>query len=306
MKQAIKLLIKILWLLIPFALILFYLEFNLPKITNSYNKKHRDFTLKFKTTDYIITGNSHAIKGIDPAEISPQCYNLANVSQSLYYDAALVLKYIDQMPSLKGVIIPVSYYSLQVKLSETSEEWRGDYYQKFWGTSENKKISWIKTHSYVSLYTPTLSIKYAFKGFNTDLVPEIDANGFQHTDTVNYNYSKTSGAERIAFHHSIMKEENIKINTEYLDSLLKILAARNIKAYLITIPVHPYYREGENANIINQNETILNTLANKYKAVFIHDLTETGNFQDADFLDNDHLNTRGARKLSKLIKTYLP
>ena len=51
--------------------------------------------------EILVTGSSYSFFGIRPSILNSHAFSLAYVSQDLYYDHRLVLKYLESMPKLK-------------------------------------------------------------------------------------------------------------------------------------------------------------------------------------------------------------
>jgi hypothetical protein len=129
-----KLLYKVLLLAAPFALYLGVCEYRVS--THAFNQiaaKKLLFEEKKSETEVLILGSSHGLYGILPEDLCGAAFNLAAVNQSLYYDEALLRRCIDQMPSLKLVVLPVSYFTLNHQLDTGLEKWRTYSYRYVWG-----------------------------------------------------------------------------------------------------------------------------------------------------------------------------
>ena len=52
------------------------------------------------------------------------CFNASNVSQTYIYDLEILKKYEYNWANLKVIVLPVSYFSLFMKLEASKEYWR--------------------------------------------------------------------------------------------------------------------------------------------------------------------------------------
>jgi len=131
------------------------MEYGLGKIENSYTLKKEQLESKLDLIEVLVLGSSQAARGIDPFCFTMKGYNVANISQSLYYDTRITLTYLDKMPKLKYVIINISYFSLGYQLKDCSELWRDYFYSQCWNIDyyELEKFD-IKRYSKFFLYTP--------------------------------------------------------------------------------------------------------------------------------------------------------
>src|ERR1700741_548291 len=83
---------------IPLLLGFILVEFWLRSIPNSYNQKRIYLEQQLDSIEVLILGSSHSVDGINPQYIHPKAFNLGNISQSMYYDKSLTLKYLSRMP----------------------------------------------------------------------------------------------------------------------------------------------------------------------------------------------------------------
>lgn len=81
---------------------------------SSYKEKYNGLIEAKDSVQALFLGNSHATYGIDPMQFDNfYTYNLANVSQSIYFDKRLTLKAIKNgVINLKFVFISIDYHSL--------------------------------------------------------------------------------------------------------------------------------------------------------------------------------------------------
>lgn len=139
---------KILLYFLPIALLAIGLEIYVESIPNSYTYKRQYMEQHATSLQTLILGSSYAYDGIDAA-LLPHAFNLANSSQCFEDDYRLLAKYLPQMDSLKTVILPLSYSSLQMVSSSN----RRGYYT-----------------IYMELYPRWPLSKYSFECCNLELM----------------------------------------------------------------------------------------------------------------------------------------
>jgi hypothetical protein len=278
-------------------------------VPNSYNIKRSYLENQLNEIQILVLGSSETLWGVNPSCFELKAFNVANISQSLYYDDQLMEKYIDRLPSLKIVIITISYFSLGYQLNN-SENWRDYFYYHFWGI-HNKYISCVNpnTISLVSLYSVPTTREYLFKGFDVKLTDSPYSDGWVEKNSI-YNsvnnplINDSVGYLRVNVHNSMLSSKNYYDNTEILDNMLHILRNRKIEPVLITIPVYKTYSKYVDSIIDSRNKNIINKLCDKHKCRYFNYFTDY-RFTINDFFDNDHLNSRGAQKFSKILNEDL-
>jgi hypothetical protein len=305
-----KILPRVIIVLVFVTALISYCEIRLRNAPNSYTIKRDNFEKQMGSDEALILGSSEALYGIDPKYFSVKAYNLAEVSQSLYYDKELIMKYIERMPSLKIVLISVSYFSLWFELYNAVENWRDDYYYISWGIkSNNPAQSWLKQFSCIDLYGTSFSQNAFRKNFRVlDKYPHENGwynpadNDLTHGSSSFIQVPLTDSAAGIMveIHYSQMKDEFLQRNISYLDTLLAALVKHKIAAEIITPPVYKYYT-AHTVLVKNKiNQEVIQKLCDKYKCSY-YDFLNDARFSYEDFLDDNHLNSKGSAKFSGIL-----
>jgi hypothetical protein len=283
------------------------MEYNLGKIPNTYNVKRNCFEKQLDSIQILILGDSHANFGIDPTYFSIKGFNLSSISQTIYYDVHLTLKYIDKMPKLNYVIINISYFSLGAQLIGGEEDWRDFFYSNYWNiVYSERKIFDIRCYSKIFMYTPKTSISYLFTGFNEKQIEKYKSNGFMSKDTdVNtQRISDSLGYLRVKGHDDYYKEKRVKENRLELEQLLYALKKRNITPIFITTPTYITYFRYIDTVKHHRDINIIKGLCNKFHCKSYDYFTDS-RFIKTDFWDNDHLNFIGAKKFTVILNDTL-
>jgi hypothetical protein len=303
MHEMTKFFRKILILLIPVLLILALFEYKLGKIPNLYNTKRRSLENQLDSINVLVLGNSQPLLGVNPEYFSLKGFNLSNMSQSIFYDKELCLKYIDRMKNLKCVIINISYISLWYQLHDDLEEWRDYFYRQFWDI-RYPGLKWYdsKSYSLLMLYTPQEAVKYATHLFREDFSENLNRNGWLGYDTLQYNtfISDSAGKARVKFHDGLLWPSRYAEIYSSLETLVDECRKHKAEVVFITTPVLPTYYNHTNPEIEMKNASAIKELCNKYGCTYF-DYYRDNRFTVKDFYDNDHLNFVGAAKFSRII-----
>lgn len=301
-----KLFFKLL-LFSPILLFLIYLEYNLSGIQNSYSYKRNCLEKQIDSIEVLVLGSSQTAYGVNPIYFSKKGYNLANISQTLYYDAQLTLKYIDRMPNLKKVVITISYFSFGEQIHDGVEAWRDYCYYQFWDIKypEIQNLD-LGKYSKIFLYTPKLSFLYFTQNFNVNLIEGLHQNGYLFNDTTlnELNISDQLGYQRVRAHNLAFNENRITENKTDLEILVNELNKRNIIPVIITPPVYVTYSKYTNKENLKRNQETVRSICERYQCKYFNYFTDE-RFVKSDFYDNDHLNFIGASKFSKIINNEI-
>jgi hypothetical protein len=291
---------------LPLLLALFSLELGLRRMPNSYSIKKSLLAQQAENIEVLVLGASEALQGVDPSHWRPIGFNLANVGQDPRHDLALVLHWAPRLPRLKMVVLPVSYSTLELSMVDGPEAWRQHFYTLFMGLPAQPAAKrWnLRNHSAILLYEPLPSLKYALAGFKGD-APEISGFGFQGLksvpeDILELKINALTARKRVAYHHGVMKPSEFDANVAKLDSVLRMLVSRGVRAVLLIPPVSPPYAEACDPQ---RRERMLAALTKLSLAhgVMLKDYFSDPRFEVRDFNDPNHLSSAGAERFTKII-----
>lgn len=233
---------KIFIFLLPILLVFILIEGFYRVIPNDFSVKNKLITQKYQNTEILILGNSHSFYGLNPAFFDNPAFNLANVSQTLYFDKLLFEKHIDKFKNLKFVILNIEYTSLS-QLKDTQEDvWRKYYYERYMDL-EVPIISALDPQSYFLSSTRDFSnnLKLIQRYFKNGTLVDCDSNGFGN------NYIKENrnlNLEEIAKVTVKKHEDNLWDFTEnvtLVQSIIDICKKKGINVIIVTMPVSKEY-----------------------------------------------------------------
>lgn len=261
----------------------------------------------------LITGSSHALNGID-VHCFHHAINCSMHTQDIYYDFLCAQEiYKDSAPKFKVCFIVLGYYiafqdlsqelrvgrnkieRIYYPLFQDSRNWENPVIYDLWSNmpkcNESEKEE-IQSHALDMMmqreqYYSDMRIRrplYKFGGAWKDLSDD-EKDAF--------------GQQRAADHNKICKhvasyEENLLVLKDYIH----FLELEGVRPVFIIPPFTSVY----NKYVLNETKDAVVDMVNGigYKIDFI-DYNGTTYFEDGDFVDTDHLNGRGAYKMSKLL-----
>ena len=293
-----KFLKKILLYALPIILMAVAMELLVEQIPNSYTYKRQYMEQHASEIQTLVLGSSYAYDGID-AELLPSAFNLANSSQCFEDDYRLLSKYLLQMDSLKAVLLPLSYSSLQMVSSSN----RRGYYT-----------------IYMDLYPRWPISKYSFECCNLELMTKKIIKHSLREDVVRCD----SLGQRIG--HTFVSrpavdwqdtqalvandrfvgaaaQPYIEENTYWLRRIALECQVSGVELYVVKMPALQDYRAAMPHEQVEAMNCAISTIANKFDCVHVLDYQAWGT--DADFWNATHLNTDGARRLTMEIVAEL-
>lgn len=288
----------------PVAVIWIYLEINMGALANNYSAKRAFFEKQLDSIEIINLGSSQALYSINPSYIHPKAFNLALLSQTFFYDKRITLKYIDQMPKLKMVILPINYFAFWHQIHDGEEPWRDYYYSYYWGI-DYPETHWydIKKYSAVFLYEPKNVLGIARNNFKSFLLLNMKPDGWVQVDAIGNDTSiaDASGLKRATLHNKLINPKRTASIVEDVSSFIEELKKRNIRVVFILTPVCSTYSKYLEPAVVASNDSLLKLLEEKYKISTFNYMNDTS-FARTDFFNNDHLNKYGSQKFSKRIQ----
>jgi hypothetical protein len=300
-----KFFLKLCILLAPVLLAVSYVEHELGSVANGYSLKRERVEQRILDINILITGSSHSFYAIKPRALNQNAFSLAYISQDLFYDTRLLLKYAPKAPNLRLVIIPISYFSMESKLNDTIESWRCPFYHKFFGLPVAEPLD-VKNYSLIALYgaSETQSLIFArFKSQNAELV---DDDGGPPEGLRKRENSDLSSEVTLARHHSSMRPGLIQENVHYLNEAVEMLKSRGVRVIFITTPVYKSYYSHLNpvAYTYARMRDAVRLMSEQNGAQY-HNYMEDSRFGELDFFDCDHLNALGMAKFTEILKNEI-
>jgi hypothetical protein len=288
-----------------------------------YHKKNYWFSLlysnlekamKDQSVETIVTGSSHALHGIDVNLMRTETVKLCIRSQDLYYDYLLAKKAIGSNSNIKQCIIGLSYFSIGYDLS----------------------LSTKSTHLVDQVYYPVLKDSHHYSLSKTYIKPKgienineyyIAPSPFDDEDLMteylsSYNYNKNPefnetwnkpcedfpiewlGRKRARLHNKSIYPKTISENKKILESYINLLLQKGIKPIIVVFPTTEYYYSYISKSIKSIMYQTLEELKLKFNFTF-YDYAASPLFDLHDFADCDHLNKKGAAKMTLILSDLL-
>jgi hypothetical protein len=300
----------------PMLLIVISLDSFLKNQKTTYSFKYEGLKSNTDSIEVLVLGNSRSCYGINPSEFTSKTYNLANVSQTLYFDKRLTLDLLDNMPKLKFVLISIDYHSLYTKSQTRSNTW----------SYLGNKIKFEDTDYHLVDISPTIfgynllvTISFLKKYILHKIQPQ---NGFflmdmeadvKKDNSINDGFFYLEGTDEISFrddkyitnrgqHFENLTNDTTQIREVIVDleDFISVLQSKGITPILITNPLHQTFFEKLNKDKLDKNKQLILNICSKHGLNY-WDFSATGLFQTSDFKNPDHLNLFGANKFSIIL-----
>jgi hypothetical protein len=291
--------------LLPVVLAVGYLEVRLHAIPTSYAAKD---TLAKTSPDTVILalGSSYGFFGLNAGSWPVRGINLANASQSLWYDKEILHKYLPYLPNVKIVVLPLSYFSLWYDLStNATESFRQFFYFRYMGLLPSKPTTMIdiRNYSLISLYTPPTVFNLIQNNFVLNTTVDMDSDGNNRPAYTLYeDMNYTEAYNKVSMLSGMMSDQWYGPNTGYVREIADICRKRGIALVLVVLPVTDYFTGEADPAKFTETVRFMDGLADQ-KTVFSKSYLSDTRFTVDDFFDTDHLNAFGADKMSAILYT---
>jgi hypothetical protein len=293
-------LFKLFIFLLPILLLLGTVERRLAALPNGYKAKRAYMERGLGDVRVIVAGSSHAFCGVQPRLLGVPAYSIAYLGQDLYYDSRILLKYLPRAGNLKLVVVTVSYFSFEYRLEDSPEGWRTAFYKKFWDIPRASGRTRLADFSNIDMYGVQQGQK-TLRGTETIPAGPVDeAGGFDEFHP-SYPYAVTDAGELIKAHNSNMHPEHIAENVRDLEELLDALRARGVRAVIVTTPTYRSYFDAMNRDAYRRMQDEVEAVRRKYGLEYF-DYQNDSRFAVEDFVDSNHLSTRGGEKFTRILR----
>ncbi len=278
------------------------MEFSLRTMPNDFKIKRHYLDRHAGTLEVLFLGNSHSYYNLNPIYFK-NAYNAGNVSQPVDYDYRILERYIERMPALKTVVIPVSYFSLVETLQDFPEEWRLKNYTIYYDMPEYGKYRYNSEVLSVPVRQNLKRIYNFYIKKESPVTTSVLGWGIDF-DSVGNESPEATGVYA-AKNHTAKNFSKISYTLSYYEKIIKLCAERNIKVVLFTAPaVASYYNNIDKRQwYVTQNN--IRKLVDGYLNCSYYDFLESKEFTSHDFFDSHHLNHQGAKKFSLMLNEIL-
>ena len=299
-----KLFFKRLAIFSSFAFLAFIIfEYLLRTFPNTYDVKQKLITKNSSEIEVIFTGTSHVFSGIRPKGIDFNSVNLANNSQSLYYDIQIVKRNLDYLKNLKAVVFEINFFTFNYNLDLGPEYWRNIfYYQTFGIEPQTDKVNLVDFSRLYQLKRNEILNLLQSQEENELYYKEL---GFGGGENMGKGPTQYAGDKKF----NSFSEDYVNFKSafliEELSNLLMQLTVRNVDVYFLQVPVSSYLADNiKDSNRLDSTKNILLGFKQKFGT---KDLNYFGDsrFSDDLFHDADHLNSKGSEVLTKILNQEL-
>jgi len=275
---------------------------------NIFKDKFNGLSSNADKVEVLFLGHSHTDEGIDPKVMEHVGYNMGFGYQNVYFDCYLLKHFIDRMTSLKCVVISASFIHIYDPLPDLKD------------LNGENLFNTIKYHLYCELDSvkqdriPILDPKYNLEIFNNP--PRAYIENFKYylgkrpqgdgNVTVSEDYLNKDGEYYASAHFGKEDRPYSKPHNYYIyKEMAQICQSRNIPFVLVLFPSWHTYLDNVPNNQVEVTNYLLSELTKECSNCTVLDYSRDGRFDSSEFRDANHLNRKGAAKMTRILENQL-
>ncbi len=288
----------------PLILLAVIMEVAIRRIPNDYSYKNEYLNKHSNAIEVIVLGSSHVFYGIDPKYFKENTFNASFVSQALSYDYAILEKYQNNWRNLKCIVVPVDYFSLYLTLEDGPEEWRVKNYNIYFGIYNRIRVEDNFEILGGTLYSKLSRIYHSIKHESVVTCDSLGWGTVYHSaDSKDLNGTGKVAALR----HGRSKdyEKFFMKNVQTLNKIISFAKEKKVKLIFVTCPAYKSYTKNLEPDQLNTTIDFMNQLVTGNRNIYYYNLLNNQSFIGEDFYDADHLNEKGAKKLSLMVDSLI-
>ena len=293
---------KLILFFLPLFILFFFIEKRLAKIPHPFKEVKSQFEPYLSKARVMMAGTSHLYE-VKANYFNIQIANLATQGQNLEVSSQLIEKYLDKMPNAKTILMEIPYFGLDYLPEEQPLNYYHHLIHGISGTDRSLKAFLdIRFYSWFALYGPAMAIDAIRSDFFKKETPIPESPSIACLSSI-ASMSET-GQKRANYHEKLRQEKNRTVILKHIERILKIASNRDIRVTFVTTPVSQYYHQHIEPSAWRSIRADLARFEDKYLTSHL-DYFSDPRFDDCDFYDPDHLNSKGAQKLAAMLEKKL-
>jgi hypothetical protein len=303
-----KFAIQTLLFFIPVIIICVLLEKYTRDLSMPYSFVAEQLEQKADSIKAVAFGSSQMKDGLNAEWLSVPSINLASGNQHLDIDFKLYRGLKERLTSLETVIIEVSYAHFEMPHNGRNF-WKNSIYLEYYDVNCFERNTWYKDRL-IYFSNPPFYSDILYKSLRDLRTERFNSYGFNTNNFEGSFKSADYDEKKIATYkfqiNTKVAPEIFKKNVEHFILMLDTFRNDKIKVLIVTPPMYKEYLAKRNPEILKRRDSILFQVRKQYDNVeFLLLEEDTLLFETRDFLNHNHLNPRGARKLATEVNKIL-
>lgn len=273
----------------------------------------------------LITGSSYAMVGLLEQAMPRPAINASVNAQDPYYSIQCAYKAISMRPEIDTILLPLAYYFFFSDLSDNPSDYELSILSFVNIPIFDDRHGYhgpLKTADLEMKPNPVMDSIYPIKTLRQQIVIGMSEslsrmayfndifNPRPSGGMLSYQFIEKSdeqnrkgGSIRANAHNQSYNKKHGRQNLALLDEFLTTMKQEGRKVLLFVPPVTDFYRAAVSREMQDSYYRMVLPMVERHDCVFI-DLFASVEFDRTDFQDYDHLNRKGAEKLSRILAGY--
>jgi len=273
--------------------------------TNGY--RMLNFTDKYlhvgDNLEVVNLGSSHGMYGLKYDEYDVNGYNLGIYAQGVYYDYRLLQHFSPKIAKGAKIIIPISYFTPYQAIEGEKFDTYNTRYYRFLHPEYIKDFSlgdYLRYRLLPVAYAGE-NIEYLFND-KESIVEEWEFEEKNRYDSVGIIEEGKKRAEHHINTIIDVGKDNIHINIQAIEDIVKFCKEKGYEPIFITTPFHEEYNKHFSEEFYNQFNEIVNGLSEEFGVKYLDYSRDKRFSTQADyFVDSDHMSLTGRREFTNVL-----
>jgi len=304
-----KLIISLFLFFTPVVVGCMLVEFLARAVPESYEFNAKQLEENQHAIEVLVLGSSQMLNAVNAAWLARPAINMASGDQHHDTDFKIAKAMIERLPKLNTVVFEVSYSHFEMPFNGP-DFWKNNIYLSYYDINNFERPTYFKDRSLFLAQRRLFSEKIYNHFIENDSQIGFNRYGF---DTLHYGGMfqnlayNTSSIETRAI--KINTKENLSIfskNTEHFAGMLRYFEANHIQVIICKAPMYDSFLRKRNANILRRRDRVLSQIMLDFPKVKFLDFEEdTTTFMVDDYINQSHLNPKGAAKFTKALSNLI-
>lgn len=274
----------------------------------------------------LLTGSSYTMVGLLEDKMPYPASNVAVNNQDLYFSLLSVKEAIKRSEALDTIVISFAYYFFFSDMTINPSDYMLSILSKVnypvYNTLHGYKGKVVPLYTKSTtcpVYEAIINLENVRDRYHNAIVKDLENRQYYNEINIrpsggmlSYNFLEKSNEQNYAGAKLIVEAHNSTFdldkginNRNLLDKFLDNMEELNKKVILFVPPVTKFYKDSVSKQMMGIYNKLVTEVADKHKCCTFIDLFNSDKFDETDFKDYDHLNMKGANKLSDIISEYI-
>jgi len=271
------------------------------KVASAYMKAEQN------QINTLVLGASQNKRGINPEFLSVKTLNVAGTRQGHKTDYYLLKDLDAQLPRLKTVILACTYRHFESS-PNSNNFWKYRSHLYYLKVNAFERQTYFKdellflgstdfySKQLKSYYIKRDPLTYNRFGFQTDTLKNRFVRWGYDDQKIKATYSPSYPPTDIKF---------LDNSVGWFNKVLAYCDKKGIDVIIALTPVYDHYQKGRDPEVLKRRDSILKSVQQRYSDIRIFDQERSQEYHIYDYMNENHLNPRGAKKFTKKLDEFI-